>query len=192
MLCWPPDHPEWGVHRVLSPLPGHYPQKGSGHRASGTPVGCLWGPQLEGCGAAALLGWMAGRPGHSHLPSSWGCFRRLVLRAASLRLSGQVWSVDPPCALGQAWLSQMWGALGGEGGHLLRPVCLFLIRDQAFSRQKLPQQRPRWILWHVSPKTGAGGPGTLETVGCSLTPVSVSPGTAWWSHTHPRARQRSS
>lgn len=90
-----------------------------------------------------------------------------------------MWSIDPPCALGQAWLSQIWGALGGEGGHLLRPVCLFLIRAQAFSRQKLPQRRPRWILWHVSPKTGVGGPGTLETVGCSLTPVSVSPGTAW-------------
>ena len=132
-----------------------------------------------------------------HAPERLWLERRGIKLTASLGdlspgLSGQVWSVDPPCALGQAWLSQMWGALGGEGGHLLRPVCLFLIRDQAFSRQKLPQQRPRWILWHVSPKTGAGGPGTLETVGCSLTPVSVSPGTAWWSHTHPRARQRSS
>lgn len=191
MLFWPPDHPEWGVHGVLSPLPGHYPRKGSGHRASGKPVGCLCGPQLEGCRPAALLAWMAGRPGHSHPPSSWGCFRRLVLRAASLRLSDQVWSADPPCALVQAGLSQIWGALGGRGP----PAEAFVsVPDQSpgIQQAEAPTVETQVDFMARWSKNGWEALEPWRRVGCSLTLVSVSPGTAWWSHTHPRARQRSS
>lgn len=77
------------------------PPKGSGHRASGRN-------QWDACVAlswrvrtSSSLACMAGRPGHSHPPLILGVLRRLVLRAASLRLSDQVWSVDPPWSLSQ-------------------------------------------------------------------------------------------
>ena len=81
------------------------------------PVGHQWDACVTPSwrGAASNSG-LDGREARSQ-PSALilGCFRRLVLRAASLRLSGQVWSTDPPCALGQTRLSQIWGALRGRG-----------------------------------------------------------------------------